>query len=783
VAIDTSNLDSGSDKPKDARAALLAAVQQINATAALVTDLDTSLLQSQLARQASNPSLPGIYSPAQEAAAGVGVGYIWSSGSAITPQGLFVSVRLTVTGATYPTSPTDAAVFAGELRVQAFQGGTLLLNQNLTRLPGASIWYYRSKTFTDSGITQIKVIAAGATGVTLRLDDAIIHSDASAGNAEIEARNTAIAAAVAQLTNDDIAASYRQDHNFFTTTAVTANSGSAILNQAIPSQTLTHFSVAFILDVVGAAYPSVASDISLTAQVFSGATLRANVAPVRIGSTNIWVIHRAGAGAGPHTTVKLQCSVPTGATVTIRDAHFNDGQSLPLVYDIRIATAKAEAISSATAAAAVAAASIADARVGVAFSNFPGLYPTDPWTAIAMAKIRCVAIGMDGDSNQIKDGNGWDDGLNYAMVQLGFPQYATGIYAGNGHPNQGATSAGVNFGASSGAPAEQDAFWPSADLAYDFNRYAYIADGDTFTSGFNGLVLLASSPMVNDRLVWRFAYSPFNIGAGSFRPAVRRETSPFTGLVTGALISTYGEPAYTLGSLELPATTREFDLGFKFFTPGSGVSVVGPFICYWHRLEAVDRAAGFAISTMQYQSGDSMYDLASIAIGVPDIKWVRYFEEERRPMLARGQRPIYVEVTNEGLNSRNETLQPSLGPGAFTDADGPDAWIDNFKAKRARKEAMWVAAGGDVREYFCVLIASHVTADPEDSELVAYRVAGKAYAEATPRTAFFDMSEVMTAAEALALGDYMEGGSDRNHLLQQGNRRYMLRMLQKMLPL
>lgn len=393
----------------------------------------------------------------------------------------------------------------------------------------------------------------------------------------------------------------------------------------------------------------------------------------------------------------------------------------------------------------------------------------------ALAAQRPVDFIGIGDSNEFgvapTGGTGFDHGLGKALAAR-FGLYASPIYAqeitGTQISLQGfATSgtAGVTNSAVTGADAGLDSYKMPSNFPY-----CYQASGDM--GQLNGVLVSGSAAdglNVSANLRAHYCYATFNSGSGSFRPAVRLEVTPFTILVNGSVINTNtGSFAQLVATLDLPAAARSDSIGFKWRV-GGGTASAGPTLERWMRVENRDRLSGIAFSSLYGVGGQSLYDMAAFILAETDQALTNYFAAARHIQVQRGQSPIIVMYVNSGMNDRNETLSPSLGPNPSNSPTSAAAYIDNLDALRNRIEAIWTANGWPLTSLYWLIVPSHRIADPQNSQLVSYGDALLAWQSGKPRVAVARLDQVTTYAEKFALTHYAgTGQNDPIHQLQAG---------------
>lgn len=663
--------------------------------------------------------------------------------------GVFVAVRLKVTGAGYPASSNDTAVFSGALRLQGFIGGTLSMNQNLVRLAGTDVWYYRSTTLAVAGITELKVFAIPVPGATLQFDDGVIQADGGFSLPEIDARNTAIAASRVATHEDILLSLYREgaDANIL---PVTSSTGTTIrMLSGNVAETLTTYSAACIIECDG---PYPADGVTyIKAETFRGAaTLSASVAMKRIGNSKVWYAANIPAGIGPHTSVKVSSDVPPGSTtVTVRNAVFvRGGYASPL--RLLLDNLKATVTENVTVAAVGAAKATAEQEVAKGLSGANLGWPTTALEALSLASKRRVDFVMLGDSNQQMDGKGFDFALRRALGKR-FGQYATPVLMGN------------SFGSNAGASVAQ----ASHELAPINLFYRFLADGSSVAAGIaNGIEIRADGhyPLDPSALLrCHMAYSTFASGAGSFRPGVRREEAPWTALQLSPVITTNtGTEGYVRSYFDLEAGARDGQaLGFKWLMPGQA-ALTGPFLSYFMRVEDVLKTVGVSAHTLYGVGGQSLWDMSTQLNAYTVKQLSNYFAEVRRLQVEKDVKPIVVVYINSGLNDQNETSTPSLGWRASNDPSSATAYIDNLEAISKRIKDVWQVNGWDERELFFLYVPSHPTASPDAAKLKSYRKAAQAGPGSALRSSFIDFENLTSYTEMWANGWYRLG-TDTSH--------------------
>ncbi|MVM35261.1 hypothetical protein GO755_34890 [Spirosoma sp. HMF4905] len=393
--------------------------------------------------------------------------------------------------------------------------------------------------------------------------------------------------------------------------------------------------------------------------------------------------------------------------------------------------------------------------------------PTTALDALALAAKRRIDFLMIGDSNQLKDGTGWDHGFNYALGNR-FGLYASAIYGPRGNMIQGAEFGGTgNFGTAGGGLTSLENY----DLASE--PYSQIADGVTYNSQFNGVSVAAGATTFNVASALRFwyAYGTFTTGSGSFRVGFRQGTTPYTTFGSGAVINTNtGAETYQLGYTDLAANSGRTGLALEAkWTLPSSTPITGPWQGFFCRLEDTSKKTGVSVHTLYGVGGQSLWDMGTQLNAYSAQKLKNYFAEARRLQLSQNLKPIIVVYVNSGLNDQNEDQSPSLGWRADMSPTSANAYIDNMEAIIKRAEDVYEYAGWDKSELYFLLMPSHPVSDPDAAKLISYRKVCSSLAS-RKNTSVVDLTNLTTATEMAANNWYLKqaNGVDNDvfHLVQ-----------------
>lgn len=381
-------------------------------------------------------------------------------------------------------------------------------------------------------------------------------------------------------------------------------------------------------------------------------------------------------------------------------------------------------------------------------------------------------VGL-GDSNQLLSGYGWDHGIQYALDQS-FPMYATGLISCNDNNGDGSgigygyryNSSGPILGAVTGAPTDLHDYLDAGAGGLDPHDYGYLASG-TFAWGDNtGLILSTDCPLdVSDDLSIDYHIGTFTTGTGAFSPAIRLNSSPFTQLEwTDTVTNNTGSYGMTIETLSLPGGSVAVGTDLNARWTAVARSIASPFFGLYIRAHSPNQTTGWSYHTLNARGGESTRTMAYDLQEASDTTLSYFFGECRR---LQGATKTVVICINEGLNDRNETLA-SVGPGAVSDGDSPEAYVDNHTAIVNRIKAIWTLNGWSQDELFWLFMPSHPVSNPDDAELLSYRTALATYAGTLSQATVVDLESLTDADAMLAAGYYASGGSDRSHLTQSG---------------
>lgn len=393
-----------------------------------------------------------------------------------------------------------------------------------------------------------------------------------------------------------------------------------------------------------------------------------------------------------------------------------------------------------------------------------------------MATERVAMIGV-GDSNQILGGHGWDHGWQHAISSAGFAMWGTGIMSSN--ENNGGSSAsgfgyshpGFQVGITSGAPPQLQKYFDIGQGTIAPNNYAMLYDTQTFASNNNGVTLTTGPFNKAGNIEWGVYYGTWDTGTGAMRLAIRIGQGPFTLLAQGGTINPVtGSFGISSTTLALSAASRPYDVQLQVFNSGTGVDLAGPSFLTYQRAIDRDVFTGYSYQTLVYHGGVGFRDMAKDLQQASTDYLTHYLTAVREPL---GANKAVLFTLNSGVNDRN-TVLASLGPGAVADGDSQEAFADNIVAIIQRIQQIYTINGWSQSHLYFLIIPSPMVSDPDDAELISYRVAADSVAFNNANTASVRFQDLATFAEltsSAGQGCYYSGCTDFVHFVQNGYER------------
>jgi lysophospholipase L1-like esterase len=398
-----------------------------------------------------------------------------------------------------------------------------------------------------------------------------------------------------------------------------------------------------------------------------------------------------------------------------------------------------------------------------------GLKKVKPaFDAARSARVDFVGIG---DSNQIKDGTGWDHGFQFALASK-YGLYATGLVSVNENNGNGA-GLGYTYnlfsmltGTTTNASPALGRFLDKGLGGLNPAFYGFLSNGSTVAGNLaSTLILHANSAIGNGKsLTGQFFYGTFPVeNAGSFRPTVRLGQPPYTQLAQASLVSN-GASTSTMATAEvsLPANQSRTNQALQFQWAPTNGSIVGPWFGLYTRVYSPVTTQGASYHTLDFRGGQSLRVMAFDLQQASDDTLTYYFSLVRS---LQGLNKKVVIIVNSGVNDRND-LQQSVGinPAPSNTAAG---YADNLRALLTRVKDIWTLSNWSQEELYFVSIPSHAVSTPEDTQLMFYRAAAQTVSDTEPRMAVVDMNQIATETEMTTNNWYL-ALSDHYHLNRTG---------------
>lgn len=384
---------------------------------------------------------------------------------------------------------------------------------------------------------------------------------------------------------------------------------------------------------------------------------------------------------------------------------------------------------------------------------------------LSTAKTGRIAVVGLGDSNQLFQGAGWDEGWTLALIGR-YGTWGTGLRSLG---EAGGQSSGMGTGCWVdpvgttgpfqlwGAPRQLITYLdPSAGVLP--NGYIFLPEGveASVTSG-HGLNAAGFSGLdLQDGLRLRVAYGRF---PGQHSVIVNMRTPD--GVLAQTEADTGGGWGVGMTVLDAPPGSHVPFIRCGFGSPGGVIS--GPIMGLYAQLEQPGRTTGAVFHTLYAGGGKSARDMAAALAQASMEQLSIYFSLVREPL---GEQPRVVVRLNSGVNDRSE-WQPSVGHG-YLPGNSPVAFGDNMASIIARVRAVWVHNGWNSNELRFVITVSHALSAPDDPQLMAYRQAARTLARGDPGVVAVDLSVLAGGDELSGSGWYNAGGTDHYHLVAHG---------------
>lgn len=258
---------------------------------------------------------------------------------------------------------------------------------------------------------------------------------------------------------------------------------------------------------------------------------------------------------------------------------------------------------------------------------------------------------------------------------------------------------------------------------------------------------------------------------GAIAQFFRLNESPYTSVFNTGDTSTFGAD-YAIADLtrtQGASASRATWSKYIFQHRNNNVSTHGPVLIAGQQLTSPDILTGVAHTTMVYEGGgglDTFYNI--LYEDSTDASIVEYWRQIRLNL--NGEKSAVVFI-NSALNDRNETeLSPA---GQVGDAKGAYAErLGLIIDKLSRTWQMTDSSGyaGTADSLHVVVMPSHPISDPDDAEMVDYRIAAQQVSQGRPHVSFIMIPELVPHSEFVSGGYYASGGGDTSHLTRTGYR-------------
>jgi hypothetical protein len=403
---------------------------------------------------------------------------------------------------------------------------------------------------------------------------------------------------------------------------------------------------------------------------------------------------------------------------------------------------------------------------------------------LASGKVDFVGIG---DSNQLhatisgsSTNYGYDYGWRTALLNAGYPMWASGIFAANYNGGNGISfdyaSAGSALGAGfaiSGAPANLDKFCNFNTSGYIPCYYAYLAAANS-PANYNALFINHGAGIdTTAALNCDYWWGSFATGSGSFQPWCRINGAPYSTVATGSTVSTNDGVGGVMSkaTLAVLADSGRAGLDLQFEAAPVGQNVQPPFFSTYARVRTAS-PTGFAYSTLYGVGGASMRMFAAALQAAYTASLTHFFSILRADQ-GSGQKTIVITVEG-GANDPNDSNM-SVGPNPAVSSTAAGFW-DNFIALKTVIDGIWTANGWPSNELFYLVNITQPISSPDSSYLTSYRAKMAAQLPAYSNAQYLDPSVGITYAVLTAYNWYYNDGSTF-HLSQSGYQNWVSALL------
>lgn len=398
----------------------------------------------------------------------------------------------------------------------------------------------------------------------------------------------------------------------------------------------------------------------------------------------------------------------------------------------------------------------------------------------ALSTARCAIYGI-GDSNQIYQGCGTDDGAHQALSQAGFQCWATPLHGGLENSGNGSAMGSIsntlnNSGfASFGSLTISNATLNSFNMNHDGAGQVHQAVQINSSPGQNGMVVNPNYSLMPGR-VWNFnthhalrfkmvyGETAFDESpVGKLNPHARRDGSPFTSyLATNIEVPTDTAQAdgYNTWNQDVVAGTvvAGIPIQFSHSKISGGNTTTGVGVVYYLQVVDKDHTFGYAYNTLVYLGGQTARDMALWLQGRNDEALTLFFKTMRDE---QGGGPSLFRI-NSGLNDVNiASGSASVGPNAgITPGASADAFADNVSGIIERIRAIWTLNAWPLTELYFEITVAHPIAHPNNTTHEAYKIAIRTVCDTYDRCAMSDYYILNKLADYDVRGWYESGNVD-----------------------
>ena len=301
---------------------------------------------------------------------------------------------------------------------------------------------------------------------------------------------------------------------------------------------------------------------------------------------------------------------------------------------------------------------------------------------------------------------------------------------------------------------------PVGVLIYNLSFGGALAGTNVVATSASGASLTGPSPSVAVTI---------EQGAGGFFTELASKTINNAGTTT--------TPTIIEETISIAAATREYSIMWS--AEKQGTSPSDRYLLHSICIDRPEITSGWGVCQLVYLPGDAstsdgLVRFATRLQNVSNEHLTSFLQAARRGFLIDGQKPCLLFCVEEGVNSRNDSVN-SVGPSPAA-SNTAAGFEDNLQAIWNRIYQVYALNGWDQSEWSMIVEVSPQT-QADDADLSMFRQAARDFSDLTANCAAVDRTRLVeNFAEAQTY--WATGGTDSAHLTVEGYQRYNLRLMQ-----